>query len=243
MPLPASERIARTLEAAVAARRYEQRLPSERELAAQHQVSRATVREAIGLLVARGLLVRRRGAGTYINHQGSGAGGEGSDGQIARLWADMAGRHPRLQENLIEFRAMLERQAAALAATRHDAADAQRLQSAFAAVESAYQGGDRAAQIRSDVGFHRAIADATHNPVFSYLMASLLKLLHEHVQLSLAGLEPQAAAAVRLRQQHRALLDAILARDAAGAEQAAGGHIEFVRVHLNDLGPRPALRH
>jgi GntR family transcriptional repressor for pyruvate dehydrogenase complex len=234
MPLPASERIARELETAIVARRYEQRLPAERELAQQHRVSRATMREAIGLLVARGLLTRRRGAGTYINDE--------RDEQLAGLWSEMAGRHPRLQENLIEFRAMLERQAAALAATRHDAADAKRLKRAYTEVEAAYLGGDRGAQIRSDVGFHRAIADATHNPVFSYLMASLLKLLHEHVQLSLAGLEPQATAAVHLRRQHRALLDAILARDAAGAERLAAGHIEFVRVHLNDLGPRPAQR-
>ncbi|WP_028006464.1 FadR/GntR family transcriptional regulator [Solimonas flava] len=235
MALPASERIARSLEAAILARRYEQRLPAERELAAAHGVSRATVREAIGLLVARGLLTRRRGAGTYVNDR--------SDQQLAGIWSDMASRHPRLQENLIEFRAMLEREAAGLAAARHDAADARRLRQAHAEVEAAYSGSDRAAQIRSDVGFHRAIAEATRNPVFAYLMASLLKLLHEHVQLSLAGLAPQSAAAAQLRHQHRALLDAILARDVAAAERVASGHIEFVRVHLNDLGPRPAARH
>ena len=58
------------------------------------------------------------------------------------------------------------------------------------------------AQIRSDVAFHRAIADATHNPVFSYLIASLLALLHDHVQVSLAGLSPQSPVSQQLRRQH-----------------------------------------
>ena len=80
-----------------------------------------------------------------------------------------------------------------------------------------------------------AIADATHNTVYSSLMASLLKLLHEHVQLSIAGLAPNSQTAAALRQQHRALLDAILSRDAVHAREVAAGHMVFVRTRLNDL--------
>ncbi|MBU6493854.1 MAG: winged helix-turn-helix domain-containing protein, partial [Burkholderiales bacterium] len=42
------------------------RLPSERALAESHGVSRATVREAIQRLVARGLLETRRGSGVFV---------------------------------------------------------------------------------------------------------------------------------------------------------------------------------
>jgi len=221
-----SDQIARTLERAIMAREFEGRLPAERELARRFGVSRSTLREGVTLLVARGLLTRRQGAGTFINDQ--------TDQRMAEIWSDMAQRHPRLQEDLIEFRSMIECRSAELAALRHDADDRERLLRAGEAVDAAYSGNDRGAQIASDVGFHRAIADATHNPVFSYLMASLLKLLHEHVQLSIAGLEPNSDVAVQLRKQHRDVIDAILAREAIGAARATERHIEFVRVCLND---------
>jgi GntR family transcriptional repressor for pyruvate dehydrogenase complex len=221
-----SEQVAHRIERSILSRDFERRLPPERELAERYGVSRASVREGIGLLVARGLLTRRQGDGTYINTR--------SEQRMAEIWSDMAQRHPRLQENLIEFRTMLECQTAELAALRHDARDRERLIKAEAAVSAAYNGNDRKEQIGSDVAFHSAIADAAHNPLFSYLMASLLQLLHEHVQLSIAGLAPKSEMASQLRTQHRALLDAILSRDAVRARSVADGHMSFVKVRLND---------
>lgn len=225
--LQRSDHIADRIERAIVAREFEGRLPPERELAERYGVARATLREALGVLVARGLLTRRQGSGTYIN--------DDTDRRTAEVWSDMVARHPRLQENLIEFRAMLECRTAELAAERHTAADRKRLLQAAKAVDVAYGGDDRHAQIRADVAYHRAIADATHNPVFSYLMASLLKLLHEHVQLSIAGLQPQTEPARQLRAQHHQLVEAILARDVAAAARAAAAHMDYVRVQLNDL--------
>lgn len=222
-----SEQVARLIERGILQREFEGRLPAERELAERYGVSRASVREGIGLLVARGMLSRRQGDGTYINDR--------ADQRMAEIWSDMAHRHPRLQESLIEFRTMLECSTAELAAQRYDARDRERLIRAEAMVNAAYSTNDRRQQIGSDVAFHSAIAEATHNPVYSYLMDSLLKLLHEHVQLSIAGLEPQSETARALREQHKALLDAILSRDAERARRTAGGHMGFVRVKLNDL--------
>jgi GntR family transcriptional regulator, transcriptional repressor for pyruvate dehydrogenase complex len=226
------EQVARRIESTLLGgnARGDSRLPSERALADRFAVSRATVREAIASLVSRGLLTRRQGDGTYVVSP--------ADRGMAEIWGDMAQQYPMLQGDLVEFRVMLERQTAHLAALRHDANDRERLQATYADVDAAYAGNDRAQQIRSDVAFHRAIADATHNPVFSYLMSSLLKLLHEHVQLSLAGLEPHSDTAQQLRVQHRRLLDAILTRDATRARSYAGEHMDFVAVRLNSLGKR-----
>lgn len=221
--------VTRHLEHGIADGRYVpgRRLPAERTLAEQLQVSRATARDAIGLLVARGVLERRQGDGTYVV--------AATERRMAEIWQDMARNHPMLQADLVEFRAMLEGRTAELAALRHDKADRVRLQAAHAAVDAAYNGSDRLAQIRSDVAFHRAIADATHNPVFSYLIASLLALLHDHVQVSLAGLSPQSPVSQQLRRQHDALLAAILQRDADRAREVAGGHMDYVAVQLNAL--------
>lgn len=221
--------VARHLEQGIADGRYVagRRMPAERTLAEQLAVSRATAREAIGLLVARGMLERRQGDGTYVV--------AAAERRMAEIWQDMARQHPMLQADLVEFRAMLEARTAELAALRHDNADRARLQAAHAAVDAAYGGSDRQAQIRSDVAFHRTIADATHNPVFSYLITSLLALLHDHVQVSLAGLSPQSSVSQQLRRQHGALLSAILARDAERARGAANSHMDYVAVQLNAL--------
>ncbi|WP_240433464.1 FCD domain-containing protein [Solimonas sp. K1W22B-7] len=89
---------------------------------------------------------------------------------------------------------------------------------------------------------HRAIADAAHNPIFSYLLMSLLKLLYEHVQLSIAGLTPDTQTARQLRAQHREVMEAILGGDPPRAAAAAGQHMYFVRVRLNDLELRQGRR-
>ena len=224
-----AQAVAHSIERAILDQRFKagQRLPPERELSETLKVSRATLREGLGLLVARGLLVRRQGDGTYIS--------DGMDRRMAEIWSDMAARHPLLQGDLIEFREMLESRTAELAAARRDAADRERLMRCWEDVDRAYAGGDRREQVQSDVAFHRAIADAAHNPVFSYLIASLLNLLHENVQLSIAGLSPNSETARELRTQHRALLDAILGGDTAAARRCAGQHMEFVKIRLNDL--------
>lgn len=230
-PIRRADGVAKHLERAIIEGQFRpnERLPSERDLAVSWGVSRPTVREGIGLLVAKGLLIRRQGDGTYVNSQ--------TDQKMAEIWEDMARLHPDIQGDLIEFRHMLERTTAELAATRCNSKDRELLEKAWAEVDSAYEGDDRHRQIRADLAFHRAIADATHNPVFSYLLVSLIKLLGEHIKVSIAGLAPDSATARQLRLQHRAVLDAILVGDSMQAGRAAGLHIEFVRTRLNDIKP------
>src|SRR6266849_2799447 len=87
-----------------------QRLPPERELATQFQVSRSSVREAIRELVALNILITRPGAGTYV-----------TDLTAAELFAPLhfALRvDPKSLLHLFELRRVLEPVAAAVAATR-----------------------------------------------------------------------------------------------------------------------------
>ena len=198
-----------------------QRLPAERAWALELGVSRGALREALRLLAERGLVQQRHGAGSFVS--------ERPDDRRADPWTQLLQRQPLMQADLLEFREMLEMRSAELAAERADAADLARLAERHAAVAAAYAGADRAEQVRADVAFHRAIADATRNPVFSYLVATLLELLHEHVQLSIADLAPDSAEARDLAAQHAALWQALRARDPAGAAAAARQHIGYVQ--------------
>ncbi|MEY4752990.1 MAG: hypothetical protein RJA44_665 [Pseudomonadota bacterium] len=217
------DQLAAQLERAIVARQYRpgERLPAERAWAAELGVSRGVLREALRLLAERGLVRQRHGAGSFVAEQ--------IDQRRADPWAQLLQRQPLMQADLLEFRQMLEIRCAELAAERADARDLERLAECHAAVAAAYASGDRPTQVRTDVAFHRAIADATHNPVFSYLVATLLELLHEHVHLSIADLAPASAEAAALSAQHQALWRAIEQRDRAAAAAAATRHIEHVQ--------------
>src|SRR5918998_5628717 len=82
-------------------------LPSENELCAAFAISRPVVRQALQRLRSDGLIVSRRGSGSYVQRRRP---PELSD-------ADTAGKLRELLENL-EFRTVVEPRAAALAAER-----------------------------------------------------------------------------------------------------------------------------
>lgn len=216
------EQLARRLEKAILAQRHApgQKLPPERAWAAELRVSRTALREALGMLAERGLVHRRHGAGTFVAEQ--------PDERRADAWTQMLQRQPLMQVALLEFREMLEIRCAELAAERAQPDDIARLATRQAAVAAAYAEDDRTAQVAADVAFHRAIADATRNPVFSYLVSTLLEMLHEHVMLNIGQMVPASADSKRLRRQHRALFDRIAAHDPAGAARVARRHIRFV---------------
>jgi len=217
------DQLAQRLERAIVERQHlpGERLPPERVWAVELGVSRAALREALRLLAERGLVEQRHGAGTFVAAQPGARQGD--------VWAQLLQRQPLLQEGWLEFREMLEVRCAELAARRATPDDRSRLAQAHADVTAAYAQPDRQIQVRADVAFHRALADATRNPVFSQLVATLLALLHEHVHLSIADLTPDSQEAQRLCQQHDALWQAVQRGDAVAAASAAQAHIDFVR--------------
>lgn len=230
-----SQKLARKIEEAILHNEFDpgQRLPSERDLALQWKVSRSTVREALGLLQAKGLLTRRHGGGTFVN--------DSARRLNIEVWSDMAEHYPDLQADLLEFRRMLERHTAELAALRHNAKDRKHLESAAAAVDLAHATGDREQVLVADFAFHRAIAEAAHNPLFAYLMASLQSLLRENMRFTLAGLSANPGHFKAVRAQHAALVNNILKRDPAGASTAAAAHLDYVQVEINHI-PRDNRR-
>lgn len=196
------------------------RLPAERELAAELGVSRPSLREAIQKLVSKGMLVSRQGGGTFVTDRLSAS--------FVDPWKLMVEQHPDLQGDLLEFRHMLEARAAELAARRATEADRRRLAAAHERVAAAFAGDDPREQAEADVDFHQAIAEASHNIFFGQLMASLFRLLREHIDRNLGQLTRSRASMAALAEQHRAVWDAIRSGDSAAAGMAAREHIDFV---------------
>ncbi|MGC9185352.1 MAG: GntR family transcriptional regulator [Thiomonas sp.] len=203
-----------------------ERLPSERELAEQLGVSRPSLREALQKLAAKGLVRTRQGGGTVVTDR--------LQASFVDPWKDMLSGHPALQHDLLEFRHMLEGQAAQLAAERANDFDIKRIDAAFHTLEAAYQKDELDACIKADVDFHQAIAEASHNVLIAHLSASLHRLIHEDIQRNLHYLHDRPDKWFRLREQHHEIWAKTRAREPEAAAAAARNHIVFVKATMSE---------
>jgi len=231
-PRPTAIRLADTVAAELEKRILEgslkpgDRLTAERTLAMDMGVSRPSLREAIHKLVSKGLLSTRHGGGTWVTDR--------LEAHFSDPWQDLVKGHPLLHRDLLEFRQMLESEAAQLAADRATDVDLRRLDAVYAKLNKVYAGDDLAACIDADVAFHQAIADAAHNVLIGHLSASLMRVIHGHVSNNLAHLHGRPQRWDQLQTQHRAIWQAIRENRPQDAAQAARDHIEFVRQSMDD---------
>ena len=200
------------------------RLPAERELAAELGVSRPSLREAIQKLASKGMVQSRQGGGTFVTAV--------LESSFSDPWQDMMGKHPSLREDMLEFRRMLEGQAAEWAAERATSADLQRLEQNFAALRAAFESDDAEKRFAADIAFHQAVGDAAHNVLIGHLSGALLALMHDNIRLNLGELKSVPAANRLLMGQHEAIYQAIRNNKPQAARAAAETHIDFVRETL-----------
>lgn len=191
-------------------------LPSEADLALRHDVSRATMREALGRLQGLNVIDARRGK-------------RGSVNPVER-WSDL---EPILRATasgvdseeaslqLIEVREMIETGASALAAVRRTEADLDRLEEELGRMVSAHDRGDLAAFVAADIAFHDVILAATGNVFVAAVFAPLAKVMRAKRE--------QTSALVRIQEnaieKHHAVLDAIRSGDADASRAAMADHI------------------
>lgn len=232
LPRPSAPRLADAVASELEKRILEgslkpgERLPSERALALTLGVSRPSLREAMQKLVSKGLLSTRHGGGTCVTDRLA--------AHFADPWQDMLKGNPELHRDLLEFRQMLESQAAALAADRATDVDIRQIDAVYATLLDSYDRDDLASCIETDVAFHQAIAEASHNALIGHLTASLMRVIHGHVTKNLEHLHARPQRWNQLRQQHQAIWQAIRQRNPQEAALAARDHIEFVRQGIED---------
>jgi GntR family transcriptional repressor for pyruvate dehydrogenase complex len=209
-----------------------ERLLPERELATRFDVSRPSLREALDKLETRGLLVSERGGATRV----APLLGEAFTGPIREL----LNSRPDAVLDYLEFRRQVEGAATGLAALRATEIDHVCLKRRFEAMETANAAADHAAEAEAGAEFHLAIYEASHNLVMLHVMRALSDLLCHDVFYSRAMLYRRQAVRDLLLDQHRAILDAVLAGDEAAARAAAETHIDFTRDALRQIAEADA---
>lgn len=204
------------------------RLPSEVELCRRFDVSRPVVREALSRLRADGVVVSRRGSGTYVQRRPS------SD--VLRFTAlssisDM--------QRCFEYRIGLEGEIAALAAERHDAETLGRIEEAMDRLDRAIAQTELGAD--ADFALHLAIADATENNYYQGALASLRDSVAVGMNLArnLSLLKPRQRLE-QVQQEHVAIVDAITARDAEKARSLMRQHVQNAKIRVFE-GPEAMI--
>ena len=200
------------------------RLPAERQLAAQLGVSRNSLREALAMLVNEGVLLSRRGGGTFVRWQHE----PWSEQNIVQPLKTLLADDPDYSFDILEARHAIEASTAWHAAMRATDADKEKIRLCFEATQS--EDPDIASQ--ADVRFHLAIAEASHNVVLLQTMRGFFDLLHSSVKQSRQRMYLVPPVFARLTEQHQAVMEAIVAGDAEAARQAMMGHLGFVHATI-----------
>ncbi len=203
-----------------------ERLPSEREMADQLEVSRPSLRDAISQLQDIGLLTARPGSGVFVADVLGSA--------FAPALTDLFARHDEAVFDYLSFRRDLEGLAAERAARLATDTDLQVVQSVFDKMEAAHPKRNTDDEARYDAQFHLAIIEASHNVIMLHMMRSMYQLLRDGVFYNRQVMFKQRTTRAALLDQHRAINTALQARDPAGARAAIEAHLDFVERALRD---------
>jgi GntR family transcriptional regulator, transcriptional repressor for pyruvate dehydrogenase complex len=200
------------------------RLPSEQSMAVQFGVSRTVIREAIARLKNEGLVTTRQGSGAFVR-----------DWQTSSLrLAPEISKSLKSVLFIAELRKGIEAEAAALAAERRTRKDLAAIEKALARVsETTRMRGDSA---RADMGFHRAIADASHNPYYTAILDYLSQFLVQALRVSRGNAALRDDFARQVETEHLDIVDAIRRKDSSAARLAAQIHMDQARIRIGKAG-------
>ncbi|MFE1932686.1 FadR/GntR family transcriptional regulator [Streptomyces sp. NPDC059474] len=193
------------------------RLPTEKDLAEEVQMSRTVVREAVKILSALGRLSVQKGRGIYV--------AEPEQSSWQQSLANFLPADLRQVDELFEFRRHLETTTANLASQRATPTQVKAVREAAQQSARAAEQGDIDAFTFADEAFHTGIAAAAANMFFASTVDAMRRLQRQVTTIGLAGIAGgslQVAA-----EQHEAIAEAIAAGEPGRAEALMAEHIDM----------------
>jgi GntR family transcriptional repressor for pyruvate dehydrogenase complex len=174
-------------------------LPSETELTKSLGVSKSSVREAVKMLQAMGVVEVRRGQGTLVRQH---PGPDYISPLVFQLI--MEAGYP---DDLVELRLMFEPAFSVMAMERATDEDRERIREAMERLERSVQSGSPVAE--EDIAFHLAILKATKNPLVTRIGETIFQLFQPSINVSMTHI------AARAVQDHRRIFEALCSGDPA----------------------------
>ncbi len=185
-------------------------IPPEPALCDELGVSRTVVREAVKSLVAKGLISTGPKVGTRVL---AAEQWNWFDPDVI-VWQSKVGLTREFLRDLQELRRVVEPAAVRMAAERATAADIAGIEEAFAGMKQAVEhGGD---YVKHDLRFHQGLLRASHNRMVVQMSKALSALLRTSFEISTTRKDgPKNSLPL-----HRAVLDAVIAKEPTRAERA-----------------------
>jgi GntR family transcriptional regulator, transcriptional repressor for pyruvate dehydrogenase complex len=208
------------------------KLPPERELSKRLRVNRASLREALKKLEHLGLVRIRQGDGTRVQNFMETGGIE-----LVQHLLPLAGGKPELIRDLLEFRRIMGREIARLAAAR-GGRDKDQMTRLRALADKADQTTGAADLFDLDFEFYVALAAMCGNQV----MLLLLNTVRDGVRGFMPLLANLAGPQDQVRKHHRDLIAAIEKSDAATAGRVADEYLRLGAELAGRMGARPELQ-
>jgi len=199
------------------------KLPSERELANQLNVSRNAVREALRMLEMSGVVKLQKGAkgGAFI--------GDGNAEVLATGLKDLLNLRGLTIEQLTESRIWLAEIVVRVACERATERDLDLLEANIDEAERCFARGDLDGKLACQIEFHNILARATGNPVLIIIIASTMDLMHHVAQT--VGAESNDLAL----KSRRRFMKYFRARDIAAAVAEMTDHLEQLKARYVEL--------
>ncbi len=195
---------------------FEERLPAERSLAESFGVSRGTIRSVLDLLEQQNLVTRQVGSGTYVTHRDL-----TNQQEISSVTSPL---------EMVEVRIAIEPQMVRLAIANASSRDLEDLRDALRQCEEC--GGDPEKFARADTAFHMALASCSRNKLMFWLYERISEV-RRHSQWRVMKAKLLTPERIDFyNSQHRALYEAIAARDTAGAVKMIKDHLFGVHDDL-----------
>ncbi len=207
------------------------RLPTERALADELKLTRATVRNAMSLLEADGVISREVGRGTYLKCDPLSA--------LVDLDSDEFAAHAMLNDigpgDVMAARQAFEPMAMYIAVVEATEAD---LEVVIHHVDGCARATDYDSFEESDLAFHRSLMEATHNPLIlrMYSLIEAARLGDLWGSMKRRGDSPERRHHNYV--QHTAIADALRVRDGRAAQEAMSAHLDFVSNFLRENSRR-----
>lgn len=223
-----SDQIVAQIEAMIVDGRFlaGEKLPSERDLSQQFNVSRPSLREAIQKLEAKGLLQRRQGGGTFV--------ADNLSDKVSTPLFELLAKHPESQFDLLEFRHALEGISSFYAALRGTEADLDRIKASINSI-MATQNKDIPQQAEALVNFYLRIAEASHNVVLLHVVMGMQELLAENIKQNLELLAPNPRVLEQLNQHRSQIAAAIVDGQPEQARDACHQHLSYIEQALLEM--------
>ncbi len=199
------------------------KLPNEYELMSELGISRNSIREAIKILVAMGILEIKRGDGTYVCSQVN-------PSSFDRILYSMISGMSTADE-LLELRQVLDETTVRMASSKITQEEIDDLQDNIKKMQNAFSDGDMELARNYDFDFHMKLIEACKNTFFSRLVKGVYSIFYQSIGETVKSEKTESKADIH----HIKMLECIIDNDKSKVSEIVHDSLSSWRKRIKSV--------